>query len=165
MGQAAYPNRLIHSPKRFCSFGLVSASPPSTGVLLHMQTKHKQSRAAARSAAILTCLMFVGSSGLAHDATDYTLTIVAMDGDSLGGQKIMLPLGGGINASGTVVFAASYICGPGGQSCTNIYQTSLSNLAASPSLVQATAFGIPRIDNQEPFFSDARGARCAHSRV
>jgi hypothetical protein len=38
------------------------------------------------------------------------------DGDSLGGQKILLPQGGGINASGTVVFAASYICGPMAQS-------------------------------------------------
>lgn len=151
-------------PQRFCSFRLVPASPPSTGVLLHMQTKHKQSRAAARSAAMLACLTFAGSSGLAHAAKDYTLTIVAKDGDSLGGQKIMLPQGGGINASGTVVFAASYICGPGGQSCTNVYRTSLSNLTASPFLVQANTFGIPRIDNRGTVvFGCAGGALCTRS--
>jgi hypothetical protein len=131
-----------------------------------MQTKHKRSCAVARSAAILACLMLAGSSGLAHAATNYTLTILAKDGDSLGGQKIMLPQGGGINTRGTVVFAASYICGPGGQSCTNIYQTSLSNLAASPSLVQANTFGIPRIDNRGTIlFGCAGGALCTQSGV
>jgi hypothetical protein len=95
---------------------------------------------------LFSAAICIGSAGLAHAATAYKFTVIAQDGDTIGGSVIHVPGGGVINDSGVLAFGATVSCGPPEAACGlgQVYRASLSVPMAAPTLV-APGVG-PKID-------------------
>ena len=95
------------------------------------------------SSTLFAIALLVSSETPVHAATPYKLTVIAQAGDVVAGQTIIVPGNGVMNDSGTIAFSA---CGSSDfpYNC-HVYRTSLSTLAAGPSLVAAGSG--PKIDN------------------
>jgi len=117
--------------------------------------------AAANWTAVIATFATAGASD-----SSYQFTVLAKQGDTFGGQSLLFPAGAGINASGTIVYTAAYVCGPMAQSCEDIFQTTLSNLGSSPTLVTNDGGGTPRIDDHGTIlFACSGGSLCTQSGV
>ena len=101
--------------------------------MLQNQFPKPESASKPKNGRTLFLLALIAGSAVSADAATYKFTILAADGDVIGGQAIHFPDSAVLNDSGVVAFHA--FTGSAFQPIYNVYQTSLSTLPAGPSLV------------------------------
>ena len=111
--------------------------------MLQNQFPKSESASKPKNGRTLFLLALIAGSAVSADAATYKFTILAADGDVIGGQAIHFPDSAVLNDSGVVAFHA--FTGSAFQPIYNVYQTSLSTLPAGPS--QVAPGQQPKINN------------------